>query len=476
MIFRNGYWSIDKEETGKDIVEVESGATGLALDCWIYEEEVPAFPGAYGYTVESTRAIFTKLIIPESVVNIGERALYRCETVREISVLKNVTSIGKEAFKGCIGLSTVVAPLIKVTEIKDTDSKMKLAVGYCLNDGLFSEEISEDYIKYIQSQKTRVLRYAEKYNLQKVKEFLVSKGIIASGSIKRAQKGNGQPKKVKLNETEKILLLEKAVLKGDYKEVDSAIRDYKPFETMSRALGLACRCRTTDIVKLLVDNDARPDIEYKIANKHYGCMPNFLMLIVVNNIWRIGSFERHYVKEHANSEYSEITNSYIELSDVPIEMRMGTFDNRLKNIKYLIEKNILKQKDINRMLYYSILEQEYDMAEELEKLGAVIDVPWIVADANHSSYISEFNHYIDALCRVDRDVKMRLLETYGSVLEKNGKKMYINEKAMYCLGAYKDSSIMRVMLIYGDTSRINKTQFLTKKNKSNLNRRFCRIA
>lgn len=469
----NGCWAIDKNDTDKEIVEVEAGATEISQECWIHEEvdvPVPVYPNGFEYISISTKAKFKKLILPESVVKIHKRAMYRCETIREISVLTNVTFIGKEAFKGCSGLSTIVAPLIKVTEIEDSDTKMKLAFGYCLNEKLYSEVIADDYLKYLKSQKNRILQNAEKYNLPHVVKFLIEKGIVSVG--KETNKENAKVAKIKnkLSKLDAVLLLEKTVL-DEGADISAVLNEYKPFETMSRALGLACRCRTPDIIELLVENDATFEFDSKVASKYgFNCKQSskvvqakFQLLPIVKNIWNeyiFGSFEKHYVKENAKSEYSEIIGSDVDFSEIPKEMKMGPIEDRLRNIRFLREKKIIKQDDINSMLYYSILEKEYTIAEELEEMGAVIDVPWLVADADHSRTISELHQYLDAMNRFEKDDRIRALNMFSSLLEKNGRQMYVNENIWLWLEAGKEGEIARALLRNGAISSINKSKFL----------------
>ena len=175
----NGQWTIDKEQTESDVVEVENNAVALAKECWIHVEyDVEVHPGCGYYEDVKTKGNFTKLIVPETVCEIKERALYRCETVEDISILTNVTKIGKEAFKGCSGLCMVIAPLVKISDIEDPDTKLKLAMGFCLNEKLYCDEIAGDYLGFIKKSKTRIIRAAEKYERPEVIEYLTLKGFV----------------------------------------------------------------------------------------------------------------------------------------------------------------------------------------------------------------------------------------------------------------------------------------------------------
>ena len=51
--------------------------------------------------------LITKLVIPDSVTSIGERAFSGCSGLTSITIPDSVTSIGRSAFNGCSGLTEV---------------------------------------------------------------------------------------------------------------------------------------------------------------------------------------------------------------------------------------------------------------------------------------------------------------------------------------------------------------------------------
>ena len=60
----------------------------------------------------------TKVVIPDSVTEIGEHAFKDCESLKEITIPDSVTVIYDEAFKGCESLKEIIIP-DSVTEIGD---------------------------------------------------------------------------------------------------------------------------------------------------------------------------------------------------------------------------------------------------------------------------------------------------------------------------------------------------------------------
>ena len=60
----------------------------------------------------------TSIVIPSSVTSIGDRAFYYCSGLTSVTLPNSVTSIGAEAFRGCSGLTSVTIPN-SVTSIGD---------------------------------------------------------------------------------------------------------------------------------------------------------------------------------------------------------------------------------------------------------------------------------------------------------------------------------------------------------------------
>lgn len=53
---------------------------------------------------------FLTVILPSSLISIGEYAFSGCDTLKEIEIPSNVTQIGREAFKSCFALESIVIP------------------------------------------------------------------------------------------------------------------------------------------------------------------------------------------------------------------------------------------------------------------------------------------------------------------------------------------------------------------------------
>ena len=158
-MFNNHTWSIDKEDLGKEVLTVESGATAIGPECWIIEDYIrhqDQNGNLFGVESVFLKAAFQELTVPDTVKAIHDRAFYRMPTLRKVSILSNVIEIGKEAFKGCDQLFEVVAPKVRVSDAKDPETKLKLAAGYCSHEELYVADIADDYLKYLKTNRKKL--------------------------------------------------------------------------------------------------------------------------------------------------------------------------------------------------------------------------------------------------------------------------------------------------------------------------------
>ena len=88
------------------------------------------------YAFKSSR--ITKVLIPDSVSSIGEKAFSNCKSLESVTIGINVTTIGSGAFAGCLKLTSITIP-DNITSIGNN------AFRDC-NSALYTEH---EYVKYV---------------------------------------------------------------------------------------------------------------------------------------------------------------------------------------------------------------------------------------------------------------------------------------------------------------------------------------
>lgn len=474
MLFNNA-WYMDKSEAQETVLTVDDGAQTICQECWVYGEELDVIDanGNYcGVRWQETKGVFEELIVPSCVVTIEERAFYRHGSLQKLSILENVTEIGKEAFKGCDGLAFVVAPKVSPNSVADPESKMKLATGFLINKELYTEAIAQEYEAYIKKQKGKLLQAAQKYGLTEIKAELETAPVAKQTESK---------KPAKLSTEDAVLLLERTVLTGSKEEIANVIKTHKPFAMTARALGFACRCRDQEIVQLLLNEKAsfsydnrnqitKFGLVYKPSGKEF--IANFALLMAVENVWNpylFGAMDKYYAHKKAKTVYSPYLKTDKNISPSPEKMKMAPAQARIANLRLLVAEKLLNDENLNLLLYYAVLEEQAELAEALMELGAVIDVPWLIADADHSGCISEMNQYLDAMNEIPEARRLDALRVLVQQLEKRGKKMYLSDVIFTGLDGRANAEIAQLLLDNGDDSAINKKQYMQQLVKLNAN-------
>lgn len=185
----------------------------------------------------------------------------------------------------------------------------------------------------------------------------------------------------KVSDKKKVEQLEKCVLDNDYEELKEVLEEYSDFEFMARALGLACRFRSLDMVKLLVEHGATFNYEtsasikskYGVATQaatgeYYADYALLLCLCNFNDDRRVGKItaglDSTYTVAHLN------------------QMSVNSEQERIAIIDYLLIENALTDLQKENVLYQAILNSQGEIAEYLLSKGVTISV----SDDDHFRY------------------------------------------------------------------------------------------
>ncbi len=465
MIYQDKYY-MGKDEAAEKVLTVDEGVSTIATECWVYEDwvDVKNPNGDFVFSQqENIYGAFEELIVPESVTRIEERAFYRHKALKRISVLSAVTEIGKEAFKGCDNLPFVVAPKVSFLSIADPESKMKLAMGYLLHPDLYAPDRAEEYRQYIGKQKKKLLQTAQRFGLTEA-EALLDPTSAGGADTKSGGK--------KRSPEDDVIHLEKLVLSGSKEELADAIKKERPYEMTARALGLACRCREPEIVELLLKEKmsftikdpkiiSKYGLSYRPSGREFTA--DFPLLMVVDNVWNkylFGSMDKYYLRENPKMVFSDYLKAEKDVSAVPKSMKMAPISVRAENLKLLVRKKALTKQQMNRLLYFAVLEEETGIADTLSDLGAVIDVPWLLSDGEHKNCTSELNQYLDAMNDKTPERRLAVLRDFSARLNRGGKKMYLTDSIFNALDGRISVDAAQVLIESGDTTGLNKKQLL----------------
>ena len=190
---------------------------------------------------------------------------------------------------------------------------------------------------------------------------------------------------------------------------------------------------------------------------------DYTLLMAVGNIWNkylFGSMDKYYLREKPKIVFSDYLKAEKDVSDIPERMKMAPESVRVENLNVLAREKALTKQQMNRLLYFAVLEEEPEMTDALSKLGAVIDAPWLLSDGEHKNCVSEMNQYLDAMSDKTPEHCLAVLRAFSEKLKKSGKRFYLTDSIFFGLGGGVDAEIAQVLLDGGDTTGLNKKQLL----------------
>ena len=96
------------------------------------------------------------LDVPESVTEIGESFLWRCESLRSVVLPRNLRNLPELSLMFCESLQYLVAPGIPFAELKERRLVVPATVGYLCNSEKYADQATV-YQQYANRQKKRLV-------------------------------------------------------------------------------------------------------------------------------------------------------------------------------------------------------------------------------------------------------------------------------------------------------------------------------
>ena len=98
------------KDKDKDKDKYKSSSIGAIIDPLSAFIPLSEETGEITSGAENPEANITEVVIPDSVMDIGDEAFYGCEKLESVSLSDKVTTIGASAFNGCAALTSIAIP------------------------------------------------------------------------------------------------------------------------------------------------------------------------------------------------------------------------------------------------------------------------------------------------------------------------------------------------------------------------------
>lgn len=392
-----------------------------------------------------------KVVIPESVSVIGDEVFPRVGwnsngnlklTAIEVSPKAGAKKVGSKVFAFPFGDEPLTYPKLPVTFVKESNTQVRLGMGFCQHPEKYEGEYADIYKKYVISHEKTIVKKAKQLKLTDVEAY-----YSASSSVNAEAKATFKPNvsAKKLSELAKVELLEDTIQKGTVEDVKLVLDTYKSFEMMSRALGLAARYKGLAFVKELVNAGATFKYEFS---------PALQSKYKMNQNTAAGSYRTEYylmlVPEKLDFKADKWGGSkyaYTPLCGVPAMNIPDALENNVLSIeeRFEIAKFCSREKKLNvsldEMLFWALTRSELKFADLLLEYGVDLNTTAptyytpsfpgtymdIITSASSSIYWTE---YVFRLTQLKATEVAPVLERLNKLAIAANKKLVISQKML----------------------------------------------
>ena len=260
----------------------------------------------------------------------------------------------------------------------------------------------------------------------------------------------------KVNEKNKVALLENAVITGNLEAVKAVIENYGSFELTARAFGIACLYSNLEMVKLLAKHGMtfqytqEAKKKYKIEKQTYSdtYAPDYYLMLAYT--------ENTFWDDYHFGMLPEITAGKNDLQ------------TRLEMLGLMLEESAYYGLDLSKLLYYAVLWRNREMAAALMDRGVTLaerQIRWLVR-TDRCWNRDELNWAVRTMSEEDL---IYVLQTFASLLQKEEKKVSVTH-GMVEQEAFGKSdvnhvilqpSVIKVILETADVEKLKKGELMT---------------
>ena len=258
----------------------------------------------------------------------------------------------------------------------------------------------------------------------------------------------------KLSGQRKVTLLEETVLSGDMERLEEVLIGCGAFEFTARALGLACRFGTPDMIKRMAkakatfrydESDSKLQSKYSICGSvkyNWGVFARFELMVFADSV-------------RDPEKFGDLRNT-VGLVDGAWEREPAPENVRMENLRCICTLKRLKC-DQGALLYHAIIEGKERAETILRENKAVFgkqELAFLCSpQPNHRR-----NQWLDQLGRMDTDQRSRVLNATLDVLSEQERPLAVSNALMTRI--LDSEALIQRLLEEGACAAIDKNQLL----------------
>ena len=124
-----------------------------------------------------------KIEIPKSVKEIGRSAFWNCDNLSEVYIYGDDIKAYGKVFEDCSALTKIVAPNLPLNTFSEPEVKLIMLRGYLEESDKYDEAIANQYIKYLISQRKKLVPELMKVDCLKAIRILADKKKIDASNF-----------------------------------------------------------------------------------------------------------------------------------------------------------------------------------------------------------------------------------------------------------------------------------------------------